>query len=618
MQFPPSFLDEIRQRLRPSAVLGKELRLIPKGRGEFMALCPFHKEKTPSFSISDDKGFYHCFGCGAHGDVISFLMEHHKFTFPDAVTTLAGEAGLAMPEPETVQQKEVREKFDVYREIMDWAAAFYQGELKQPVGMEALHYLERRSLSAEVIAEFRLGFAPDSRTALKTHLIRRGVTVADMIEVGLLIQPEQGEAYDRFRGRVMFPILDAKGAVVAFGGRALQAEQQPKYLNSPETPIFKKGRMLYNFGRARAAAKTEGRMVIVEGYMDVIALYRAGIKTAVAPLGTALTEDQLQILWPVVNEPILCLDGDAAGLRAMQRAALMALPLLKPGLSLNAAFLPAGQDPDDLLNASGPEALSVLLSRTEPLAEMVWRFESGRTSLKTPEQRAALEKHMQQRVLAIQDKTVREHYQQFISEKIWELKRSTAYRPKKGGPAAQYQPKISHPVVAEGVSQRERLEKEMLALVIDIPTLLLYGEVEESFTLLEFIKADYTKLADAIHNWLETNDFYAAAVEAQAVLAQQLPEALAGQGWQAALKSLGTHRFLDKTGLAIADKRAIAAWRYLTAARNAELIKSEYETAVREWWETDPEKVEAFRKQKEQVEETVLHCRARLESALEQ
>ena len=591
MQFPPSFLDEIRQRLRPSAVLGKDLRLIPKGRGEFMALCPFHKEKSPSFSISDDKEFYHCFGCGAHGDVIRFMVEFHKLSFPDAVTQLAAEAGLALPKPETIEQKQVRERNDILKELMEWTAGWYQSQLKTPAGDGALGYLKRRGLSDEVLTAFRIGYAPESRTALKNYLVSKGGQIADMVEAGLLIQPESGDAYDRFRGRVMFPITNVKGEVIAFGGRALKEDQQPKYLNSPETPLFHKGRQLYNFARARTAAKNENRIVVVEGYMDVIALYRAGIHAAVAPLGTALTEDQLQLLWSVDNEPILCLDGDAAGLRAMQRAAYLALPKLKAGYSLRSTFLPKGQDPDDVLASAGAGALSKLLEHTEPLAEMVWRFELERIAPQTPEQRAALEKAVLDRVQAIEDKSVREHYRQFMQEKLWNAKRT-----KKNVVTS-----IALPPVA-AMPKRNQLEAAIVGLILDIPTLLLHGEVEEYFTTHDYAKPELTSLVEALLALLDGKDFNALAPEAQAEIAHQLEPMLEAQGFAPLLHALKTQRFVDKSRLSSAETVSLSAWRCLLAELQAEQIAAEYAQFVREWWEVDPEKVEAFREQKEHTE----------------
>lgn len=557
-----------------------------------MALCPFHKEKTPSFTISDDKEFYHCFGCGAHGDVIRFMVEHHKLSFPDAVTQLAAEAGLALPKPETVEQKQARERKDILKELMEWTAAWYQTQLKTAAGDTALSYLKRRGLSDEVLATFRIGYAPESRTALKTYLVSKGGEIADMVEAGLLIQPETGDAYDRFRGRVMFPITNTKNEVIAFGGRALKEDQQPKYLNSPETPLFHKGRQLYNFARARAATKTESRIIVVEGYMDVIALYRAGIHTAVAPLGTALTEDQLQLLWSVVPEPILCLDGDAAGLRAMQRAAYLALPHLKAGHSLKTAFLPNGQDPDDVLVNAGAGALSKIMEQTEPLAEMVWRFELERIAPQTPEQRAALEKAVLDRVQSIADKSVRDHYRQFMQEKLWNakrLKKNTSAEP------------VALPPVAN-MPKRNQLEAAMVGLILDAPHLLLHSEVEEPFITHEYAKPELSALVEALVIMLESKDFYAVSPEVQAEIAAELEPLLAMQGFAPLLQALKTQRFVDKSRLTATQTVCLNVWRCLVAELQAEQIAGEYTQCVMEWWEADPEKVEAFRQQKEHMQ----------------
>lgn len=619
MNFPPSFLDAIRQRMSASSVIGKAIKLTPKGRGEFSALCPFHREKSPSFTVSDDKGFYHCFGCGAHGDVIGFMMNYHRLEFPEAVKQLAEEAGLPMPEPETPVQKAQRERSDILREAVEFAAAWFEEQLRLPAGQEAQQYLIRRGLGEDVIREFRLGYAPDSRHGLKDYLARKGVLPEIMLEAGLTIQPENGDAYDRFRGRVIFPIQDAKGRVVAFGGRALGAEQQPKYLNSPETPLFHKGHMLYNFHRARAAAKDDGRYFIVEGYMDVIAFHRAGIHTAVAPLGTAFTPDQLQLLWPLVAEPTLCLDGDAAGQRAMHRAAQTALPLLKPGHSLNFVLLPAGKDPDDIVSTGGAGALKEAVAQPQPLSEIIWRFEAGNAELTTPEKRAALEQRVNEVVQSIADKTVRGHYQQFMNDRLWEMKRRTGGSKKfSPQPARKAAPTPS----AIAVNPVIRLEQEMLLLLIASPDLLLEGEVEEAFTLLEWHSPEHQPLAEGLRNILEGKDFLAISPEERAIVASTLRPELESAGFEAALRRLGNQSFVDKSGDSGANSKAhavsLATWRYLTAARSVEIIRSEYEAVVREWWESDPEKVEAFRRQKEQMESTAVQSRQSLETMLEQ
>ena len=323
MTFPPSFLDEIRARVPLEGVIGKRVRLVRRGR-ELIGLCPFHKEKTPSFTVNEEKGFFHCFGCGAHGDVIGFLMRDEGLPFPEAVERLAGDAGLALPARDPRAEAREKERHSLYG-VVEAAAAWFESELAGPRGAAARRYLDARGVDEETRAHFRIGFAPDSRTALRTKLEGDGVPEAMMLSAGLVIAPEDGGTpYDRFRGRIIFPICDRRGRVVAFGGRAL-GERQPKYLNSPETPLFAKGSLLYGQHLAAPAARKANRVIAVEGYMDVIALHQAGIAEAVAPLGTALTEQQLEALWRLAEDPVLCFDGDEAGARAAARAVERAL-----------------------------------------------------------------------------------------------------------------------------------------------------------------------------------------------------------------------------------------------------------------------------------------------------
>ncbi|MDA1131920.1 MAG: DNA primase, partial [Proteobacteria bacterium] len=356
MAFADSFLDQIRARVPGSEVVAKRVRLKRSGRGELTGLCPFHDEKTPSFTVNDAKGFYHCFGCGAHGSAFDFLMQTDGLSFPEAVERLAGMAGLEMPaRSRDPQDKERREGRERLYGLLEVAAAWFEDRLRHH-GDVARRYLEDRSIDGAAAAQFRLGFAPDSRDALKQALLARGYTVAELVRVGLLVAPEDGgEAFDRFRNRVMFPITDRRGQIVAFGGRTL-GEARAKYLNSPETEFFHKGSLLYNLAGARSASREAGTVLVAEGYTDVISLWRHGFRHAVAPLGTALTDNQLGELWRLAPEPVLCLDGDAAGMRAAVRAAENALPLLKPGHSLRFALLPAGEDPDSLLRGGGAKA----------------------------------------------------------------------------------------------------------------------------------------------------------------------------------------------------------------------------------------------------------------------
>jgi DNA primase len=394
----PQWLDELRARTTLSAVIAPSVKLLRAGR-EWKACCPFHDEKTPSFTVNDDKGFYHCFGCGAHGDAIRFLTDHRGMPFMDAVKELAGKAGMEVPAPDPKAQERA-DRAASLTDIMAEVAKWYAEQLQGIGGADARDYLKRRGIDQGVIERFGLGLAPDNRTALKRALGKLGED--RLIETGMLIQPDEpGKAsYDRFRGRLMLPIRDARGRVIAFGGRIL-GEGEPKYLNSPDTILFDKGRTLYNLDRAAPASRTAKRLIVVEGYMDVIALDRAGITEAVAPNGTALTEGQIERLWRLDPAPILCFDGDNAGRKAAVRAALRALPYLRPDRTLRFVELPAGQDPDDVVRDGGREAIEALLAEPEPLDARLWRHEYEAETLTTPEAWAGLKQRLVDHAAAI-------------------------------------------------------------------------------------------------------------------------------------------------------------------------------------------------------------------------
>src|SRR5438105_11305175 len=389
MTLSPSWLDDLRARTLLSAVIAPSVKLIRAGR-EWKACCPFHNEKTPSFTVNDDKGFYHCFGCGAHGDAIRFLTDQRGMQFMDAVKELAGKAGLEVPAPEP-QARERAERTASLTDVMGEVAKWYSDQLQGIAGADAREYLKRRDIDQATMQRFGLGLAPDSRTALKRALEKLGED--RLVETGMLIKPDEGDSYDRFRGRLMIPIRDARGRVIAFGGRILGAGE-PKYLNSPDTPLFDKGRTLYNLDRAGPASRTARRLIVVEGYMDVIGLDRAGISEVVAPNGTALTEGQLERLWRLDPSPILCFDGDNAGRKAAVRAATRALPLLRPDRTLRFIELPAGQDPDDVVRSGGREAFEALLASPEPLDARLWRHELEAEPLSTPEAWAGLKERL--------------------------------------------------------------------------------------------------------------------------------------------------------------------------------------------------------------------------------
>jgi DNA primase len=423
MAFPPGFIDELRNRVTLSELVGRRVALKRKGR-EYAGLCPFHNEKTPSFWVNDQKNFFHCFGCGAHGDAIGFAMRIDNVSFPEAVERLASEAGIEVPQITPQEQERARVAASLYQ-VAESAAQWFEQQLRMPGGRQAMEYLKGRGLDDDTITRFRLGYAPDNREALQAAMRRSGATDAQLIEVGLVIQPDDSgrQPYDRFRGRVMFPILDRRGRVIAFGGRIIGAGE-PKYLNSPETGLFHKGDNLYCQHFARAAVGKDQPVIVAEGYMDAIALHAAGFGGAVAPLGTALTEGQLALLWRLTDEPHLCFDGDNAGRRAAMRAAERALPLLKPGKSLLFVSLPPGHDPDSLIRAHGATAFETCLKQARPLVDIVWEMETQGRPIDTPERRASLEAALKQRVASIADATVQGYYhEEIVRKRLWETRR---------------------------------------------------------------------------------------------------------------------------------------------------------------------------------------------------
>jgi DNA primase len=417
MRFTPQFLEELRARLPVSEVVGRRVKLKKAGR-EWKGLSPFQQEKSPSFTVNDQKQFYHDFSTGKHGNIFDFLMETEGVTFPEAVERLAAMAGLPLPAvtPDAARH-EARRK--TLHDVMELAAKFFESTLASRGGAKARGYLADRAISSATQLQFRLGYATPERFALKEHLGGQGISVEDMVETGLLIGGDDIPVpYDRFRDRVMFPISDGRGRVIAFGGRALEKDVPAKYLNSPETPLFHKGDNLYNLAPARTATHNGSPLVVVEGYVDVIAMVGAGYPASVAPLGTALTENQLALIWKMADEPILCFDGDRAGQKAAWRAADLALPHLLPGKSLRFALLPEGQDPDDLARAGGRAAIDEVISASRGLSEVIWSREIEGGSFATPERRAALEKRIGEISNGIRDEVVRRYYRQDLSQRL--------------------------------------------------------------------------------------------------------------------------------------------------------------------------------------------------------
>jgi DNA primase len=417
MRFTPQFLDELRARLPVSEVVGRRVKLRKAGR-EWKGLSPFQQEKSPSFTVNDQKGFYHDFSSGKHGDIISFLMETEGVGFTEAVERLASMAGVPLPAATPDAARHEQRRKTLY-DVMELAAKFFADNLASRNGAKARGYLGDRGISPAVQLQFRIGYAGGERFALKEHLGSHGISVEDMVEAGLLVSGDDIPVpWDRFRDRVMFPITDMRGRVIAFGGRALEKDVAAKYLNSPETPLFHKGDNLYNLAPARLAAHNGSALVVVEGYVDVIAMVGSGFAASVAPLGTALTENQLMLLWKMADEPILCFDGDKAGQKAAWRAAELALPHLAPGKSLRFALLPEGQDPDDLARSGGRGAIEEVIGAARGLADVIWSREIEGGTFATPERRAALEKRINELTNGIRDEVVRRYYRQDLAERL--------------------------------------------------------------------------------------------------------------------------------------------------------------------------------------------------------
>ena len=522
MRFSNAFLDEIRDRVSISEVIGKRVtwdrRKTNVSRGDYWACCPFHGEKSPSFHCEDRKGRYHCFGCGVSGDHFRFLTDLDGLSFPEAVQQIADMAGVAMPQPDREAEQREKERMGLV-EVMDMAARFFEDQLQTPAGAKARAYLRDRGLTGRTIETFRLGYAPEGRNALKGFLAGKGVSKEAIEACGLVVHgPDIPVSYDRFRDRIMFPILSVRDKVIAFGGRAMSPDAPAKYLNSNETELFHKGNVLYNHARARRAAQGAdgaGTIIAVEGYMDVIALYQAGIENAVAPLGTALTENQLELLWKMTPEPVLCFDGDGAGIRAANRAADLALPFIKPERTVRFALLPDGKDPDDLVRHEGRAPFDAVMTGARPLAEMIWNREVQGANFETPESRAALEARLRQVTGVIADEDVRRHYQQNMRERL-----NTFFRPaqRQGGGgfsgnrqgrgggrgAAQGSPvstgisdRLARSALVRGAQELPALRESVLALTVVNHPGLLFSDYDE-IAIIEYENRDLQRLWSAL------------------------------------------------------------------------------------------------------------------------
>jgi DNA primase len=532
MRFSNAFLDEIRDRVPISDVIGRRVTWDRKktnvSRGDYWACCPFHGEKSPSFHCEDRKGRYHCFGCGVSGDHFRFLTDLDGLSFPEAVQQIADLAGVPMPQPDPQAEQREKERMGLV-EVMEMATRFFEDQLQTPAGAKARAYLRDRGLTGRTIETFRLGYAPESRNALKEHLARKGVPKEAIEACGLVVHgPEIPVSYDRFRDRIMFPIHSVREKVIAFGGRAMSPDAPAKYLNSNETELFHKGSVLYNHARARKAAQGAGRagnagqddkatgtIIAVEGYMDVIALHQAGIENAVAPLGTALTENQLDLLWRMTPEPVLCFDGDGAGIRAANRAADLALPLIKPERTVRFALLPDGKDPDDLVRHEGRAPFDKVMASARPLADMIWNREVQGANFDTPESRAALEARLRQVTAVIADEDVRRHYQQAMRDRLNSFFRPVprqgggnfgGNRQQRGGARGGQQgnavatgisDRLARSALVRGAQELPALRESVLALTVVNHPGLLFSDYDD-IASIEYDNRDLQRLWSAL------------------------------------------------------------------------------------------------------------------------
>ncbi len=581
MSIPARFLDELRSRLTLSEVAGKRLRLERAGR-EFRACCPFHNEKTASFYINDDKQFYHCFGCGAHGDVIGFMMQHDNLSFIEAVESLAALAGMQVPKASSEDREKSDREKSLYA-LMDETARFMQRCLHEPAGREALRYIRDRGVSVETIAAFRVGYAPEDGRSLRSFLLAKGFTDNQMIEAGVFRPSKHGgEPFFFFRERIIFPVPDRRGRIVAFGGRVLPEHlrppassgfKPPKYINSSDTPLFDKGSMLYGEPHARQAAADGQKVIVVEGYLDVISCFQAGFRGALAPMGTALTEEQITVLWKIIpaeeKSPVLCFDGDDAGRRAAARACTKIIPLLKPGHTALFAFLPQGEDPDSLIRSSGGRALQKVIDSALPLVDYLWTFHASGRALGTPEGQAGLSKALEEEVSKIADRSVQTFYRQAFRQRISEAFFS---RPQvKTGKARKEESAVAIHLSRPARKISELHRTILAATAINHPEIL--GNVEEELMALDLSGFRIKDLLQEVINIWQENE---------GIDAGELKKLLNDRGYQEILDKLLSSSIYIHAGFARPEsspERALQGWREIMDRMNMKELLQEHREA---------------------------------------
>ncbi len=527
MSLPPGFLDELRTRLSIAQVVGRKVmwdtRKSNQGKGDMWAPCPFHQEKSASFHVDDRKGFYYCFGCHAKGDAITFVRETENVEFMEAVKILAAEAGMPVPASDPRAQEKADQRTQL-TDVMEQAVQWHRLQLQTGAAAEAREYLARRGFDAAGLDRWDIGFAP-ANGGVMAHLTGKGVDPKLVIEAGLAAESDRGGSpYDRFRGRIIFPIRDGRGRPIGLGGRAMDPNARAKYLNSPETPLFDKGRSLYNHGPAREAAGKGAPLIVAEGYMDVIALSQAGFGATVAPLGTAVTEDQLRLLWRIAPEPIIALDGDTAGLRAAMRVIDIALPLLEAGQSLRFAIMPEGMDPDDVVKSKGKGAMQDLIDGAIPMVQLLWRRETEGKVFDSPERKAALDKTLREKLKQIADPSIRNHYGEAIKQMRWDLFSTRKATPPKRGPRAAWSrnqepwqrdispvPSSKQSALGSGVADEDHLrEAVILATLLGTPAVI--ARFEPDVERMECADPDHALLRAAILRHALADDLRAAVV----------------------------------------------------------------------------------------------------------
>lgn len=558
-------MERLRSHFLLSDLIGRRVSLKKHGR-EYTGLCPFHSEKTPSFTVNNEKGFFHCFGCAAHGDAIEFIKRHERLTYREAIERLAREAGIPIP----AMSREAVEKEQAAQSqigVLEAACRWFEKNLAASENASARDYLRERGLTLQTQHQFRIGYAPEAREGLKRYLAAEGYSEAQMIECGLIIRPDTGGTYDRFRSRITFPIRSARGQVIAFGGRLMgtHGKNLPKYLNSPETELFHKGEVLFNLDQAGPRARERDEMVIVEGYMDAISMVQAGITHTVATLGTAVTAEHLKKLWQYAPEPVLCLDGDAAGQRAMLRAAEMALPLLKPGYSLRFATLPAGEDPDSLIRSQGAEALKAVLSKARGISEILWLHFSAIAG-KSAESLAALEHTLMGMASQIADATVKSHTRSYFKRQVWKQS-ATGEKGKRAPMARPRSVEVERLSAASAGALQLQPVRQLLKLILLQPSLLQTHEAEEYVANMDCINPALDALRQAMLR---------AVAEAQAEDAAQLYTFLDELGFTHAMSSLLNDKNIPVPSKAIESPAAArATWNSAVEAGRLALLEAE-------------------------------------------